>query len=977
MTRVTTNEPRMMNRVTALIATAALVTLLAPAAARAEFGIVPGSFTAGAFEEDGATPYTQAGGHPYQLTTSFTFNSAAGEPTKADENVKDVIVNLPAGLVGNPTSVPQCLPGTCTIANQVGVLYLDQDPANSTSPVWNVAPQPGEAAAFETIVINVRTHIGVRVRTGGDYGVESITRDISEKEPILPVSLTIWGVPSDPSHDAQRGAICRGGECFGGGHSFPLGLLVKPFLRVPTRCGSVDTSSLSVDSWQNPGAFFSPPPASFPALVSCDRPPFDPTLAATPATGAADTPAGLHVDLHMPQPESTNTLGEADLEKAVVTLPAGVAVNPSSANGLAACSPAQIELHGPEPAMCPDAAKIGSVEVDTPLLEHPLKGGVYVATPYDNPFDSLLAIYIALSDPERGVVVKLAGHVEADPQTGQLTTTFDENPQLPFEDFKLDFFGGPAAALRTPATCGTFTTTSDMTPWTTPEHPDATPSDSFQITEGCSAPGFGPAFSAGTVNNQAGAFSPFSVSFSRTDQDQQLSGIQITAPPGLLGKLSTVALCGEPQAALGTCSSASQIGHTTVGAGVGSSPIYLPVAGQPQNPVYLTTGYKGAPFGLSVVVPAIAGPFNLGNVIVRSAITVDPHTSQITITSDPLPTILDGIPLAVRTVNVTVDRPGFMFNPTNCNPLAISGTLTSTQGASAAVSSRFQAANCANLPFKPVFTSSTAGKTSKQNGASLKVKIASAGIGQAGIAKVDLTIPAILPSRLTTLQKACTEAQFNANPAGCPAASDIATATVRTPLLNSPLSGPVYFVSHGGAAFPDTEIVLQGEGVTLILEGHTQITKGVTYSRFETVPDAPFTSFEFNAPEGPYSIFGANGNLCQTEVRMPTTLVAQNGAVINQSTLVEPEGCPNAITLLSHKVKKRTLTLKVAVPSAGKLTATGKGLSKSSKTAKGRGILMLTLKAKGHHKLKTTVKLSFTPAKGRKMTAAVVARFRN
>jgi hypothetical protein len=275
-----------------------------------------------------------------------------------------------------------------------------------------------------------------------------------------------------------------------------------------------------------------------------------------------------------------------------------------------------------------------------------------------------------------------------------------------------------------------------------------------------------------------------------------------------------------------------------------------------------------------------------------------------------------------------------------------------------------------------VFTASTQGHTSKQNGASLHVGITSAGIGQANIRKVELEIPKILPSRLTTLQKACPEAQFNANPAGCPAASDIATAVVHTPLLNSPLSGPVYFVSHGGAAFPDTEIILQGEGVKLILDGHTDIKKGVTYSRFETVPDAPFTSFEFNAPEGPYSIFGANGNLCQTEVRMPTTITAQNGAVIRQSTLVEPEGCANKLTILSHKVKKRTLTLKVAVPSAGRLTATGKGLSKSSKIVKGRGIITLTLKPRDHRTLKTNVRLAFTPTNGRKLTAAVSARFK-
>jgi hypothetical protein len=318
-----------------------------------------------------------------------------------------------------------------------------------------------------------------------------------------------------------------------------------------------------------------------------------------------------------------------------------------------------------------------------------------------------------------------------------------------------------------------------------------------------------------------------------------------------------------------------------------------------------------------------------------------------------------------------------MLNPTNCNPKSVSGAAISTLGQTASLSSRFQVGGCAGLPFKPVLTASTKGKTSKANGASLSLKIASPGIGQASIAKVDLTIPAILPSRLTTIQKACTEATFNANPASCPAASRIATATVHTPLLNAPLTGPVYFVSHGGAAFPDTEIVLQGEGIVLILDGHTQITKGVTYSRFESVPDAPFTSFEFNAPEGPYSIFGANGNLCQTEIHMPATIVAQNGAVLNQSTLVQPEGCPNKLAILSHKVKRRTLTLKIAVPAAGKLTATAKHLTKASKTASGRGVVTLSLTAKGHRKLATKVKLTFAPAHGKKLTAALGAQLKS
>ena len=380
---------------------------------------------------------------------------------------------------------------------------------------------------------------------------------------------------------------------------------------------------------------------------------------------------------------------------------------------------------------------------------------------------------------------------------------------------------------------------------------------------------------------------------------------------------------------------------------------------------------------MSVVVPAKAGPYNLGLIIVRAAIRIDPNSSAITVVSNPLPQSVDGVPLRVKTINVTVgDQGNFTFNPTGCEPSDIDATITSAQGTSVPVSSRFQAANCASLPFKPKFTASTAGKTSKANGASLRVKIAYPSSGQANIAKVELEIPKVLPTRLTTLQKACPEAQFDTNPAGCPTPSLIAVATVHTPLLNNSLSGPVYFVSHGGAAFPDTEIVLQGEGVTLVVDGHTDIKKGVTYSRFEAVPDAPFTSFEFYAPQGPFSIFGANGNLCMNEVRMPTRLTAQNGVVLNQSTVVAPEGCPDAITVLSHKIKKRAISLSVAVPSAGTLIATGRGLFKAAKSAKGRSTLALTVKAKGHDRLKTKVTLIFAPITGKKLTAAVPARFK-
>jgi hypothetical protein len=377
-------------------------------------------------------------------------------------------------------------------------------------------------------------------------------------------------------------------------------------------------------------------------------------------------------------------------------------------------------------------------------------------------------------------------------------------------------------------------------------------------------------------------------------------------PPGLLADLKNVALCPEPQASLGQCPQASAIGTTTVGAGPGEDPLYLPALGQPANGVYLTGPYAGAPFGLSIVVPAIAGPFDLGNIVMRARIEVDPRTAQLTISSDPLPLIWAGIPLGIRTVNVNIDRADFIFNPTDCAPLMVAGTISSAGGmggvsiTNAAVSSPFQAANCEQLPFEPKLTALTEAKTSKQDGAYLHVKIVSGPThpGQANIAKLKLDLPKQLSARQATLQQACTSAVFEPDPAACPAASVVGRATVVTPLLAGALTGPAYLVSHGGVAFPDVEIVLQGEGVTLELDGQTNIAKGVISSAFRSLPDAPISTFDLVLQNGPHSLLAADlparakGSLCSQTLSMPTAITAQNGAVIKQSTKIPVFACP-------------------------------------------------------------------------------------
>ncbi len=563
----------------------------------------------------------------------------------------------------------------------------------------------------------------------------------------------------------------------------------------------------------------------------------------------------------------------------------------------------------PAPGHCPASSIVGTARASTPLLKEELEGHLYVAepecgtaahpngcTPEDAANGSLFHFYLELEAPQRGVIIKLPGKAHVNPQTGQVTAVFEDTPQFPVSDVVVETTGGPRATLANPQTCGTATTTAVVSPWS--GGPAAEPSGSFEVNEGCAPQGFNPSFTSGTTSNMAGEYAPFTMTLKREDREQDIGALTTTLPEGLLAAVSHVAKCPEPQAAAGACPEASRIGATTVGIGSGTEPFY-----QTGN-VYFTGPYDGAPFGLSVVVPAVAGPFNLGNVVVRAALRVNPVSTQVTAETPGvgqpggLPQIIDGVPLRIRTINVTLNDPSFTLNPTNCSRMSITGTVTSTTGTATNVAAPFEANGCRDLPFKPALTASTQAKASREGGASLSVKVTS-GSGQANIAKVQLRLPKALPARLATLKKACTEEQFNANPAGCPAASNIGTATAHTPILAAPLTGPAYLVSHGSAAFPDVEFVLQGEGITIVLDGKTQIKGGYTYSRFETVPDAPISSFETVLPEGPHSALAAvlphnSYDLCGQALTMPTTIVAQNGAQLTQTTKVAVSGCGKA-----------------------------------------------------------------------------------
>jgi hypothetical protein len=903
-----------------------------------------------AAEEEGGAAATQAGSHPFQLTTTITLNQRLevnGREIKPSLEpalpqpvalTKDLHFELPPGLIGNPTPFPQCPLGKfltppstangeenlCPPQTAVGVARVRiTEPGilgltTFAVPLFNLEPSVGEPARF-AFFLTARTpvYLDTAVRTGGDYGVTVDVNNIAQTAGFLGSEVTFWGVPGDPRHDAQRGWGCLS-ETIGIRFHAPCSALEEqtppPLIALPTSCTGPLQTTVEADSWLQEGVFVSKPETSpLPALDGCNRLPFEPSISLAPDGQAGSTPTGLAVKVHVPQEVSLNGegLSEADVKNTTVTLPEGVAINPAGADGLQACSEDAIALHSAEPPTCPEGSKIGTVEIHTPLLPHPLTGDAYLAAQDQNPFGSLVALYVFVEDPISGSRVKLAGEVVPNPLTGQLVSTFKNTPQLPFETFELHFFGGDRAPLATPAACGAYTTTASVEPWT--ETGEVVSSSTFDVTSGpngspCASPlPFKPSLTAGSTNIQAGAFSSFTNTMSREDGSQNLQGIVLHMPPGLSGLLSGVKLCEEAQANAGSCGPESQIGETIVSVGLGGDP--FSVTG---GKVYITGPYKGAPFGLSIVNPAKAGPYNLGQVVVRAKLEVNPVTAAITVSTDDtgpykIPTILDGIPLQIKHVNVNINRPGFTFNPTNCDPMAITGSLLSTEGSSQTVSVPFQVTNCATLGFKPGFKVSTAGKTSRANGASLTVKLTypKAPFGsQANIKSVKVDLPKQLPSRLTTLQKACTAGQFEANPAGCPSASIVGHATAITPLIPVPLTGPAYFVSYGGAKFPELVIALQGYGVSLDLHGETFINKaGITSSTFKTVPDAPVGSFELNLPQGKYSALAANGNLCKSTLKMPTLFLAQNGLKINQSTKIAVTGCPKA-KKATHRKKK-------------------------------------------------------------------------
>jgi hypothetical protein len=894
------------------------------------------SYFTSSLTDEAGEPVSQAGAHPFQYTTSFAVDTEYGPPggapfVPAGGDIKDVDVALPPGLVGNPTATSLCsaklfnefrtitlangdnyLPNDCPAGSVVGFIHITQLEGVSEElyqPIYNLVPPVGMPAQLGFQVVGMPFFIDTKVRTGSDYGITAFLSNLAEVKRVTAASVVIWGIPAESIHDKFRG------ECLVDVPSGPIGLSrgscaagqsPVPFLRTPTSCAGPADTLFDFETWTNLAP--SPAPAAGTTPIGCGALDFSPTIGAVPTTTTADSASGLGFKLSLPQSQSPQGRGEADLRDATVTLPEGVTINPASANGLQGCTPAQIGMQsapgatpvqfGEAPAQCPDAAQIGSVEVRTPLLDHPIDGGIYVASQGQNPFGSLLAIYIAAYDPLSGVVLKLPGHIEPDPTSGRVVARFTENPQLPFEGLNAEFFAGPRAPLRTPSLCGTYTTTTDLRPWSAPQSgPDRTPSDSFRVTV---APGGGacaagaarlpnaPALQAGTESPLAGSYAPFVFRLRREDGSQQFSRLSATLPEGLLGKLAGIPYCpqsGIDQAASRSaegagakeisdpsCPAASQIGDVTVTAGAGTQP--LSVGGK----AYLAGPYKGAPLSLEVITPAVAGPFDLGVVAVRVAVEVEPFSTQITATSDPLPTILDGIPLDLRSISLDTNRADFVLNPTDCKAMQVTAAETSVFGSVAPLAERFQVGGCGGLGFQPRLSLRVKGSTRRGGHPALRATLRMPGGSSANIARAQVGLPHSEFLDQGNLNKVCTRPQLASR--SCPKRSIYGHAEAWSSLLSKPLKGPVYLGVGFGYKLPALVAELNGQ-IRVLLKGKvdTDRQKGIR-NTFELVPDAPVSRFVLELKGGPkYGLLENSEDICGKAQHATARFTGQNGKV--------------------------------------------------------------------------------------------------
>jgi hypothetical protein len=858
-------------------------------------GIAPGSSLS-------SRSTSQAGAHP-TLTTAFSLATKALDSPAG--TAKNVSLDLPPGVVAAADSFPQCpladvADAGCPAGSTVGRAFVTTQVAGGGSgredfplPIYDIVPEPGEAAAFAFDVPGsspTRLDLGV-VPTGG-YHLRLVSSEDDEATPVLAAVLTLWGVPADVSGEGPRRAL----------------------LTNPTSCGAeILTTTLSLDSPSEPDVSSSAL-NSFPPATGCDLLDFDPSITVRPETSAADSPTGLSAEVHLSQSEDPDGLAEAQLKREVISLPPGLVLDPSATNGQGACSLAQIGISATgvadaEAPSCPEASNLGTVEVDTPLIDHPLAGSIYLARQGENPFGSIFAVYLVVDDPATGVLIKVAGKLDPDPQSGRLTVSFDQSPQLPFEDVKLHFFGAARSPFATPISCGTKTTTSELTPWTAPEGAAAAPSGTFQIDEGAGGSACvesegqepnTPGFEAGTMSTTAGSYSPFVLHLRREDGTQRFKALDLTLPKGLIGKLAGIPYCLDAQIAEAetstgsaeqqspSCPPASELGTITVASGAGPTPLIS------HGHAYLAGPYKGAPLSIVTITPALGGPFDLGTAVDRVATYIDPETAQIRDVTETIPQILDGVPLDIRSIAIDLDRPGFMLNPTSCKPMAFSGSVTSPAAAGANLSAPFQAEGCRRLGFRPHFSLRLKGGTRRADLPSLRATLTMPKGAYSNVAGVVVSLPHSEFTEQGHLKEICTRVQFAAgagNGEECPKNSIYGHVELTTPLLDKPLRGPV-FERSSNHVLPDLVMSLRGQ-IDLAEDGKIDSDKmGGIRTTFDVVPDAPFSKLRLVMEGGRKGLLVNSENLCSKPQRARIAMVAQDGKRLIERPLIAND-CKN------------------------------------------------------------------------------------
>ncbi len=870
------------------------------AVAAEECSLQPRSACFGVESVDAGLSTTQAGAHP-DLTLDVAVKTDPLSPTNvfglhdAYAPTRNVRINTPPGLIGDPNvlGVPQLCTtqelisfnepgGGCPNGSQIGISKIAAFSLEKElpEPLFMMAPPGGDVVArIGTIAGIFPTFIDFRVRSESDYGLTAEVTNGPAQAKLIGLKSTLWGVPADHSHDNER---CTATEVFAGcvtSPSRPPGSRPLPFLTNPTRCGEPLKLGVNASSWVEAG--LDPAKeveAAFPTITGCDKLPFGPGLTIEPTTHRAGAPTGLDVTITLPASDGVNVLEPAQTRDIRIDLPAGLAINTDASDGLGVCSAEQAGFGRREDAHCPDAAKLAATEFDVSALPRRMKGAIYLREPEPgNPF----RIWVVADD--LGAHVKLPGQLEIDKVTGQIESIVLDAPQVPLREVKLLFKSGFRAPLVNPLSCGTYRSHYEFTSWS--GGPPAVGDTAMSIDEGCEAGGFHPKLSAGSTDASGGAFSPFTFTITREDGEQNLVGLQVSLPRGMAASFAGVARCEEADAATGACPAASRIGRVTAAVGAGTNPLWVPQPGKRPTGVYLSGPYKGAPLSIVAVVPKQAGPFDFGDEVVRSAVYVDPLTAQATAVADPLPQRIEGIPILYRTLNVTLDRPGFTLNPTGCAQKETTATLVSVGGRTAAPSSGYAATDCASLGFRPRLGLKLRGGTKRGEHPKFSAVFRPRG-GDANASEIVVRLPHSAFLDQAHIRTICTRVQFAAgagNGAECPAGAVYGHVTAYTPILDQPLEGPV-FLRSSNHNLPDLVMALHGPAslpIDIEAVGRVDSVKGGIRSSFESIPDAPLTKVVLEMQGGKKGLIVNSTDLCLGKHRADVSLTGHNGKALS------------------------------------------------------------------------------------------------